>query len=70
MEITPQNIITPTIGGINTKDYPDFADAYLEDAYVKEDGLIRPLTEEECAEFTETYSEWIHELIFDEQLWL
>lgn len=70
MTVTPKTIVDPMIGGIDTKDYPDFSDAYLEDGYVKDNGDIRPMTDDELNEFNENYGEWIHQKIFDDQLYM
>ena len=55
------------IEGIDTRDYPDFSDAYA--VYAKfEDGT--PLTDSELDELNDNYGDVIHELIFDNQLYL
>jgi hypothetical protein len=52
------------IGGIDTRDYPDFVDAFIESA----DYGDRELTEEECDWVTETYPEIVSELAFEQLL--
>ena len=52
------------IDGVDTKDYPDFCDAYLAEGVY--DG--RHMTIEECDWFTETYPEWINEKAFESLL--
>jgi hypothetical protein len=55
------------IEGIDTRDYPDFSDAYA--VYAEfEDGT--PLTDSELDELNDNYGDVIHELIFDNQLYL
>lgn len=46
-----------SIGDVDSKDYPDFCDAFLEMGVY--DG--REMTEEECEWFTENYPEFINE---------
>ena len=41
------------VDGIDTRDYPDFCDAYISDASVKENGEWRDATEEELDELNE-----------------
>jgi len=41
------------VDGINTRDYPDFCDAYICDASVKENGEWRDATEDELDELNE-----------------
>ena len=43
------------VDGIDTRDYPDFCDAYICDASVKENGEWRDATEEELNELNEDY---------------
>lgn len=49
------------IGGVDSRDYPDFADAYVESADV--DG--REATEDECVWLTENYPEVVNEMAFE-----
>lgn len=43
------------VDGIDTRDYPDFCDAYICDASVKENGEWRDATEAEIDELNEDY---------------
>lgn len=53
------------VDGINTRDYPDFVDAYVASASAElEDGSFRDATEVELQELSED-SELIHRLVFD-----
>ena len=49
------------IGGVDTRDYPDFCDAYLEGADY--DG--KPCTEEQLDYIQDNYPEIINELAFE-----
>lgn len=62
---TPDDILEPEVDGIDTRDYPDFCDAYLSYGLVADKGKLRELTDEECMQVTEDYGEWIHELVMD-----
>ena len=50
------------VDGVDTRDYPDFCDAYLDYGEFI-DGT--PLNEEELVEFQEEYPEIVDELIYD-----
>jgi hypothetical protein len=52
---------TIEIDGIDTRDYPDFADAYASYAEFT-DGVA--LTDDELYELDDKYSDLIHELVF------
>lgn len=63
----PVDIGSIDIEDIDTRDYPDFSDAYA--AYAEfEDGT--PLTDSELDELNSSFGDVIHELIFDRQLYL
>jgi hypothetical protein len=47
------------IDGIDTRDYPDFVDAYIVSAY--HTGLQRRLTDEECERLTEEESGFVQQ---------
>lgn len=51
------------IGGVNTADYPDFVDAFIESANIVEaNGNIRALTDEECDDISWHCSDYVQEL--------
>ena len=56
-------IIDIEIEGIDTRDYPDFCDAFVGYAYSKT--LDRELTDDECMQFTEENSDLVHELAME-----
>jgi hypothetical protein len=58
------------VENIDTTDYPDFCDAYCVEAEVKENGEWREATEEELDIINNEYGESIHNVIFEEQLYL
>lgn len=49
------------VDGINTRDYPDFCDAYIADASVLENGKWREATEQELDELSEN-----RDLVYEE----
>ena len=59
------NSATLEVDGVDTKDYPDFCDAYFDYAEFT-DGT--ELTEDELIEFQEQYSEMLGELAFESLL--
>jgi len=50
------------IEGVDTKDYPDFVDAFVSSARWKDTG--KNLTEDECEAFKDEYPEVINEMAF------
>jgi len=52
------------IQGIDTKDYPDFCDAFINNAVWIDNG--KPLTEEELDHINENDSGTIHELVYEQ----
>jgi hypothetical protein len=52
------------IDGIDTRDYPDFVDAFIESA----DYGDRELTEKECEWVTDNYPSVVNELVFEQLL--
>jgi hypothetical protein len=59
MELTESLITNVVVAGIDTKDYPDFCDAYIESALY--DG--EPMTEEQLEEINQD-SGFIHEQVY------
>lgn len=60
------DINTIEIDGIDTRDYPDFVDAFFSYA---EDHRGRELTDDELDVLTDEHADLINELIFDQQLY-
>lgn len=52
------------IDGINTNDYPDFVDAFICNANVEENGVIRQATEEELEELNDN-RDLVYNLVID-----
>lgn len=64
-ELDNQKVIDMVIGDIDMNDYPDFCDAYIEEASF-EDGT--PLSETELDALNEKYSGDLCELAFHQML--
>ena len=58
------------IDGIYMHDYPDFCDAYIEDASVFEDGEWRSATDAEIDQANDKFYDVLNEIIHNEQLYL
>ena len=56
-----RQLINIQIDGIDTKDYPDFVDAYVSSACYKDSGI--ELTEEELDYINNTYPHVVQELV-------
>lgn len=59
-----------SIDGIEMRDYPDFCDAYIDDASVLEDGKWRSATDAEIDQANDELRDSLNEIIHDEQLYL
>ena len=57
----PEDLDDYTIDGVDSKDYPDFCDAFIDWAIVGN----HELTEEECEYIQDTYPEWLNEQAFE-----
>lgn len=58
------------IDGIDMRDYPDFCDAYIEEASVFENDEWRSATDAEIEQANDELADAINEMIHDEQLYL
>ena len=58
------------IDGIYMHDYPDFCDAYIEDASVLEGGEWRSATDAEIDQANDEFYDVLNEIIHDKQLYL
>lgn len=59
-----------SIDGIEMRDYPDFCDAYIDDASVLEDGKWRSATDAEIDQANDEFYDVLNEIIHDQQLYL
>lgn len=53
------------VEGINTKDYPDFCDAFIASGYITEDETTRELTDEELDWINMENSGFVHEQVME-----
>lgn len=58
------------IDGVHMYDYPDFCDAYIEEATVLENGKWRYATDAEIDQANDQFADQINEIIHDQQLYL
>lgn len=65
MELKGRAVVGVQVGGVDSRDFPDFCDAYFEEAYF-EDGT--PLNDEEMEELTELYPEVLNEMAYESLL--
>jgi len=61
--IDVNNLIDITVDGVDTKDYPDFCDAYIDSAVWKDSG--KDLTDEELDELNDEEREFVYEQVWD-----
>jgi hypothetical protein len=57
-----KNIVDIELSGVNTKDYPDFTDAFISAASWKDTG--KPLTEAQLEKLNED-SEFVYDMVFN-----
>ena len=70
MKLNDKPFNIESIDGIEMRDYPDFCDAYIDDASVFEDGKWRPATDAEIDQANDELLDSLNEIIHDEQLYL
>jgi len=61
IKYSPKDLTDWDIDGVDSRDYPDFCDAFLAEASVGD----YELTEEELEYVQETFPEWISEQAFE-----
>ncbi len=63
MDINPHELDGVVFDGVVMSDYPDFCDAHLSYATIKENDKWRPMTDEEIEWVNDHCSTWINEQI-------
>ena len=63
MKLNGREVVDVEVDGVDTRDYPDFCDAYFSYAVWEDTG--EELTDEELEELTEKYSDVLNELAFE-----
>lgn len=59
--VLPARIFDIRVDNVERKDYPDFSNAYISEAWTMEGGNPRELTEAELDYINNTYPEFVHE---------
>jgi hypothetical protein len=62
LELNGRTVVDATVDGIDSRDYPDFCDAYFDTAFYK-DGTA--LTDDELSELTDNNPDAVHEMVYD-----
>jgi len=70
MKLNGKPFAIENIDGIYMHDYPDFCDAYIEDASILEDGKWRSATDAEIDQANDEFYDTINEIIHSDQLYL
>lgn len=63
LTLNGRKVVDIEIDGVDTRDYPDFCDAYFSDAYWDDTGA--QLTDDEINELTDLYPEVVNEMAFE-----
>jgi hypothetical protein len=62
MTLNGREVVDAKVAGVNEHDYPDFSDAYFNDAYFEDDGSR--LTDQELEQLSKLYGEKLNDLAF------
>jgi hypothetical protein len=62
MYLNGRKVVDAEIDGVYADDYPDFSDAYFNDAAFEDDGSR--LTDQELEQLTDLYGDLLNELAF------
>jgi len=60
MNLNIEAISDAEVEGIDTKDYPDFCDAFVASGYITEDETTRELTDEELTFINMEHGDFVH----------
>jgi len=63
MTLNARPVTVKKVGGVDYKDYPEFTDAYFDDAVYSDTG--EPLSVEECDRLREHYADILLEMCYD-----
>ena len=70
IKLNNKTFVIEHIDAVHTNDYPDFCDAYIEEASVFENDEWRDATEAEIDQANDLFTSEINEMIHSEQLYL
>jgi hypothetical protein len=63
MELNGRTVIVEGIDGVDSRDYPDFCDAFFSEAFYKDNG--QALSDEELEKLQDLYPEVVNEMAFE-----
>lgn len=63
MEIDGRKVVDIEIDGVDSRDYPEFCDAYISGAVFEDTG--EPLTYEQLEDLTKDYPEEVNEMAYE-----
>jgi len=63
MELNGRAVVDVEVDGVDTRDYPDFCDAYFTRAVYEDTGL--ELSADELDQLTELYGDVVNEMAFE-----
>ena len=66
MLLNGRKVVDVEVDGVDTRDYPDFCDAYFAGAVYEDTG--EELTDDELNELTDAYPEVVNEMAFERYL--
>lgn len=62
MELKGRKVVDVEVDGVDTRDYPEFCDAYFSEAFYED---ATPLTDTELEELTYLYPEFVQEMALE-----
>jgi hypothetical protein len=63
MNLNGRKVIDASVDGVDVNDYPDFSDAYFDEAFYEDTGDA--LTEEELEQLSSLHGDILNEMAFD-----
>ena len=63
MELNGRKVVDVEVDGVDTRDYPDFCDAYFSNAVYEDTG--EELTDEELEQLQDAYPEVVNEMAYE-----
>lgn len=63
MELKGRRVVDVEVDGCDSRDYPDFCDAYF--SYAVFEDTLEELSDDELTELTDTYGDVVNEMAFE-----